>query len=181
MKKIYIVLTQSGTLLSKTIKLFTAEDYNHASLCLDEDFINLYSFGRLKVHNPFYGGFLIENAFTHVFGKFENVPCMIIEKEITEKQYKIIKNKINHFINYPQKYKYDIPNMIFAKTKLTFPHENKFFCSEFVAYIIKSAGIQIPNTIEKMRPYQFTQLKNSKIIYTGELKEWCKTKKQFYR
>ena len=84
MKNVYIVLTQTGTILARTIKLFTAEDYNHASICLDESFQKLYSFGRLRPYNPFIGGFLIENAFTHVFGRFENVPCMIIKKEVTD-------------------------------------------------------------------------------------------------
>lgn len=176
MKNIYIILTQSGTILSKVIKFATAEDYNHASLCLDDKFEKLYSFGRLRPYNPLIGGFLIENAFTHVFGRFKYVPCMVIKKEVTDEQYDTICKTIKHFINHPTDYKFDIPNLFFAKTEITFPHENKFFCSAFVGHVLQTAGIEIPNTLVKMRPYQFTELNGANIIYTGELKEWCSSK-----
>ncbi len=178
MKNIYIVLTQSGTMLSRAIKLFTAEDYNHASICLDETFDKLYSFGRLRPYNPFIGGFLIENAYTHVFGRFKSVPCMVIRKQVTDEQYDTIKSTINHFIHNPTDYKFDIPNLFLAKTNITFDHENKFFCSEFVGHVLQTAGIELPNTLEKMRPFQFTKLDNAEIVYRGELKEWCGSNKK---
>lgn len=173
MKNIYIVLTQTGTILARTIKLFTSEAYNHASICLDESFETLYSFGRLRPYNPFIGGFLIENAYTHVFGRFKYVPCMVIKKEVTDEQYDLIKNRVEHFIHNPNNYKFDIPNMVLAKTNITLEHENKFFCSEFVGHLLEEAGIELPNTLEKMRPYQFSLLDNAEVIYQGELKEWC--------
>ncbi len=173
MKNIYIVLTQSGTILSRILKIATSEAYNHASICLDESFDKFYSFGRLRPYNPFIGGFIIENAFTHVFGRFKNVPCMIIKREVTDEQYEVISNTIEHFVKNSSKYKYDIPNLVLAKTSFTCDHEYSFFCSEFVGHVLEEAGIEIPNTLEKMRPYQFSLLNNSEIIYKGELKEWC--------
>ena len=98
---------------------------------------------------------------------------MVIKKEVTDDQYYSIANTINHFIHNPKNYKFDIPNMILAKTNLTFEHENKFFCSEFVGHVLEEAGIELPNTFEKMRPYQFSLLDNAEIIYRGELKDWC--------
>ena len=63
--------------------------------------------------------------------------------------------------------------MFLAKTNITLEHENKFFCSEFVGHLLEEAGIELPNTLEKMRPYQFSLLDNAEVIYQGELKEWC--------
>ena len=63
--------------------------------------------------------------------------------------------------------------MILAKTTITFEHENKFFCSEFVGHVLREAGITLPNTLEKLRPYQFSLLDRAEIIYKGELKDWC--------
>ncbi len=51
MKNIYIILTQSGTIVAKTLQLVTRDEFNHSSLCVDEDFSNFYSFGRLKINN----------------------------------------------------------------------------------------------------------------------------------
>ena len=52
MKKIYIILTQSGTLFSKTIRFFTGKPYNHASIGLNESLDEFYSFGRKVPTNP---------------------------------------------------------------------------------------------------------------------------------
>lgn len=48
-KNIYIVLTQTGTLLSRIIKFLTQGQYNHASIGFDEELNYMYSFGR-KMH-----------------------------------------------------------------------------------------------------------------------------------
>lgn len=176
MKNIFIILTQTGTLISKTIQFFTHDSYNHASLCLEDTFQKFYSFGRLKIHNPLSGGFLEENAFTHVFGKFKNVPCMILKKEVSDKQFETMQDTIRTFTTEPKKYKYDYFNLVFAKTSITFMHHpNRYFCSGFVAYVLSSSGIHIPNRIEKIRPFEFTSLENVEVLYQGELKKWCET------
>lgn len=174
-KSIYIILTQSGTIISKTIKLFTHDRYNHASICLDDSFQSFYSFGRLQINNVFSGGFVKENAFTHVLGKYKNVPCLILKKEVSEKQYEKIQDTIQIFTTDPQKFKYDYFNLFFAKTPITFSHKNRFFCSEFVAYVLSEAGITPPNRLEKIRPFEFTSLENVEVLYQGELKKWCET------
>lgn len=180
MKNIYIILTQSGTIISRIIKVFTHDKVNHASICIDENFEKFYSFGRLKINNPLIGGFVTENAFTHVFGQFDNIPCIIVKKEITDEEYQKISEEIDEFVTHKDKYKYDFLNLFFAKTPITFNSKNRYFCSGFVAHILQSAGIEPPNDIQKICPYEFTHLENSTIIYEGEMKAWCKSKaKQF--
>lgn len=173
MKEIYIILTQSGTYFSRLLKFFTGDEFNHASICLDKDFKEFYSFGRLKVNNPFIGGFIKENAFTHVFGKFERVPCMVIKKVITEQQYNKIRALINTFARRSYIYGYDYINCALAKTFFYVSHRKRFFCSEFVAHLLKKTNVTLPKIPEKMKPYDFTDLDDSEIIYKGELKEWC--------
>ena len=58
MSKIYIVLTYSGTVLSKLIKIYTQKEYSHVSISLDENLKQMYSFGRLNPYVPFVGGFV---------------------------------------------------------------------------------------------------------------------------
>ena len=47
MKKIYIVLTHTGTTLSKIIKTYTKDEFSHVSIALDNKLQEMYSFGRL--------------------------------------------------------------------------------------------------------------------------------------
>ena len=83
MKKIYIVLTQTGTLLSRTVKLWTGKKYNHVSIALDEKLEQLYSFGRVYPNIAFIGGFVHEGINTGTFKKFYKTDTKIYEKEIT--------------------------------------------------------------------------------------------------
>ena len=60
-KQIFIVITQTGTMLSRILKRITGAEYNHASLSLSRDLTRMYSFGRRHPYNPFWGGFVIES------------------------------------------------------------------------------------------------------------------------
>lgn len=48
MKKIYIILTHTGTLLSKIIKMYTKDEYSHVSISLDSELEEMYSFRKAK-------------------------------------------------------------------------------------------------------------------------------------
>lgn len=60
MKKIYIILTHTGTMLSNIIKKYTKDEFSHVSIALDKELNRMYSFGRLNPYNAFYGGFVHE-------------------------------------------------------------------------------------------------------------------------
>lgn len=112
------------------------------------------------------------------FGKFEYVACAVLKKEVTDEQFETIQNTIQEFVKNPKKYKYDFANLFLAKTKFIAKHENRYFCSEFVAHALESADIPIPNIREKIRPTEFLNLEGAELIYKGELKEWCKSKQE---
>ena len=63
MKKIYIILTNTGTVISRIVKIYTRKKYGHVSIALDKKLKNMYSFGRLKATNPFIGGFVHESKY----------------------------------------------------------------------------------------------------------------------
>ena len=60
-KQLYIVISQTGTLLSRILKYITGAEYNHASISLSRDLDKMYSFGRRHPYYPFWGGFVIES------------------------------------------------------------------------------------------------------------------------
>ena len=176
MKSIYIILTQSGTNFSKILKMITKEKYNHASICLNSNFNEFYSFGRRQPNFILPGGFVIENAFTNVFGKFKFIPCLILEKEVTDEQYNKLKLIINSFIQNKDKLSYAIISLLLADTKFSMNKKNKYFCSQFVAKVLNDININTPKVPEHMHPYDFKKIDNVKIIYEGNLKTVCKIK-----
>lgn len=174
MKTIYIILSQSGTTFSKILKLFTKEKYNHSSICIDDNFNEFFSFGRKKVDFLLPGGFIKENAFTHVFGKFKNIPCIILKKEITDEQYEKLEKKIKYFITNKNNFSYACLSLILANTSFSVTQPNKFFCSQFVATLLNNISVSTPKKPEHMHPMDFVKINDVKIVYEGDLKKFCK-------
>lgn len=174
MKKLYIILTQSGTYFSKLLRFITKEKYNHSSICLNDDFQSFYSFGRKYPKFLIPGGFVIENAYKGVFGMFKEVPCFILEKEISDEQYKKLESRINHFQENSKRYHYGILSLMLADTTYSFVNKNKFFCSQFVAKLLNDIDISTPRVPEHTHPMDFTQIEGVKRLFEGDLKTFVK-------
>ncbi len=58
------MLTFTGTILSRVVKLYTKKEYSHVSIALDENLEEMYSFGRLNPYIAFIGGFVREGIDT---------------------------------------------------------------------------------------------------------------------
>ena len=179
MKSLYIILTQSGTEVSKMLKLITKEKYNHSSICIDEIFNEFYSFGRKKINNPLVGGFITENAFKHVFGKYDTIPCMILKKEITDEQYEKLKEIINDFIKNKDSLSYAFISLALADTHYSIVNNSKFFCSQFVAKLLNDISIETSKKPEHMHPMDFAQVEGIQTIFEGDLKKFCIMKQKY--
>lgn len=83
-KKIYIILTHTGTVLSKIIKGFTKDEFSHVSIALDIELKEMYSFGRLNPNNPFCGGFVHEYIDKGTFKRFYKTRAKVYSLEVTE-------------------------------------------------------------------------------------------------
>ena len=94
MKKIYIVLSFTGTVLSRIIKFYTKNEFAHVSVALDEELEEMYSFGRLNPYNPILGGFVHEGINRGTFKRFWRTRAKIFSLEVTNKQYNKIKQEI---------------------------------------------------------------------------------------
>ena len=60
MKNIYLVLSQTRSILSRIISRATGDRYAHVSLSLSDDLDEMYSFGRVYAFTPIIGGFVRE-------------------------------------------------------------------------------------------------------------------------
>ena len=90
-RKIYIVLTYTGTLLARLVKAYTKKEYSHVSLSLDEDLSHMYSFGRLNPYNPFIGGFLQQSPLFGKFKRFHKTQSIIYSIVVEDDQYEHVK------------------------------------------------------------------------------------------
>ena len=170
-KRIYIVLTYTGTILSKVIKFYTKAEYSHVSLSLDKKLNKMYSFGRLNAYNPFIGGFVHEGVDRGTFKRFKNTITEIYCIEITNKQYNKIKQVIKKMKLNKNNYKFNFIGLVLAGINYKYKRANSFYCAEFVKYLISEANLELelPNVL---KPIDFRKHNNLCLLYKGKLKNY---------
>lgn len=171
MKKIYIVLTHTGTMLSRIIKKYTKDEFSHVSISLDKELKKMYSFGRLNPYNPFYGGFVHEYINKGTFKRFCKTVTKIYSLEINNEQYEEICKNISKIENTKDNYKFNVVGLFAVGIHKKVQKENRFYCAEFVKYILETAKIEtkLPDII---KPEDFKSLEGLQEIYSGLLREY---------
>lgn len=171
MKKIYIILTHTGTTLSKIIKTYTRCEFSHVSIALDEDLNRMYSFGRLHPYNPFWGGFVHEAIDKGTFKRFKKTVAVVYGLEIEDEQYDLIEKNIARMQAEKEKYKFNIIGLVGVVLKIKMGRKNSFYCAEFVKYLIERA--EITNDLpEIIKPEDFKKIQGLEQLYTGLLREY---------
>lgn len=175
MKKIYIILTHTGTVLSTIIKYYTKDEFSHVSIALDADLEEMYSFGRLNPYNPFLGSFVHEHINKGTFKRFKKTKTEVYSMFVTDEQYEKAKKTIEYFNNNKQKYKFNIIGLACVSINKKIMRKNSFYCAEFVKHILKVIGIPEVNQLPKIiRPENFKQLQGLRLEYEGLLKKYKK-------
>lgn len=173
MKKIYVVLTYSGTWLSKVIKEFTKDEFSHVSISLDIGLEQMYSFGRLHPYNMFMAGFVQEKIQEGTFKRFYNTRTKVYELAVTEEQYNKVAENIELIKREKEKYKFNIVGLFAVGFHKKIGSKNSFYCAEFVKYVMEKAGIKT-NLPEIVRPENFKQIEGLQEIYGGYLRNYQK-------
>ena len=172
-KQLYIVLSQTGTIISRMLKVFTRAEYNHVSISLTSDLEQMYSFGRKKAYMPFPGGMVKESVDSGVFKRFEDTKSVIIAVDIDDDKYCEICEYIGGMYMQKNIYHYNYLGVLFAAANKEFKRENRFYCSEFVKHVLQQAGAQgVEELDEIVHPMDFFVLPHEE-VYSGVLKEYC--------
>ena len=169
--KIYIVLTYTGTVLSKIVKFYTKKEFSHVSISLDKDLTQMYSFGRLNAYNPFWAGFVQEYTDKGTFKRFKNTKTAIYELDVAKEQYENIKENIKKIEEEKEKYDFNIIGLFAVSINKRIKKDYSFYCAEFVKYVMEESDIQM-DLPEIIKPEDFKNLENLELIYTGLLKNY---------
>lgn len=168
MRKIYIVLTYTGTILSKIIKIYTKDEFSHVSISLDKELNEMYSFGRLHPYNPFFGGFVHENINSGTFKRFKKTKTEIYSMEVNDEEYEKIHATIREIQKAEKPYKFNALGLFAVGLKLKIQKKHSFYCAEFVKYSLENSGIET-NLPILIKPENFKNLENLKLEYRGKL------------
>lgn len=178
MKHIYVVVSQTGSIVSRIIRRVTGDQYTHASIALDENLDAMYSFGRVYPSNPIIGGFVKESPKYGTMKKFRTADIVVIQLQVTDEQFIEIKNYIHSMYVRRKKYHYNYIGLFLAKFGLIFRRDNYFYCSEFVKEILERFHLVEKNTFpDAVRPVELLEVKGE-IVYQGRLCEYAEARSE---
>jgi hypothetical protein len=158
---IFVVLTDTGTAVSKVIKKFTKDPYNHVSVSFDKDLKTLYSY--------FIGSGFIEES----INRLKNARFSLYVVYVTKQIYIKIKNKIKGFVKNKEKTSYnfgEMVNIIFKKEVFKKEDSMKMLCSEFVNELFKMVGINLFKRKSFIKPYDFINSKLLRFVKRGTIR-----------
>ena len=170
-RKIYIVLTYSGTLLSKIVKFYTRREFSHVSISLDENLDEMFSFGRVNPYIPFIGGFVQESPYYGTFRRFSKTKTRIYSLEVTNSDYKKMKEVIYHFQNNKSSYKFNVIGLFAVALHLKIKKEKSFYCAEFVKYVLDNSELDV-SLPEIIKPDDFSSICGLEEVYYGRLNQY---------
>lgn len=172
MREIKIVLTQSNTIISKTLKGFSKKPYNHISISFVDDCSTMFSFGRKITWFPLVGGFVKENINSGVFKMHPETKCKIYKLEVTDDDYNLIVARLNRFLSEPNHFRYSFLNLLLMYFQIPFQRKYHYVCSSFVTYLLHGI-IPLEKEISLVTPYDYDNL-NLKAVYEGTLHDYVK-------
>ncbi len=173
-KKIYIIVSQTGTLPSWCLRQITGADYNHVSISLHADLQKMYSFGRRYKYYPFWGGFVAESPAFGTFQRFPDARIKVLALNVTAEQYDSISSTIETMFQDRKRYHYDYLGVGLAYFRIRRRSRRSYYCSEFVREILLRHGVSAADALPKIvQPIHFLDIPGVETIYAGCLRDYA--------
>lgn len=170
---IYVLLTDTGTLFTRTIKWFTGAPYNHVSLSLDAQLNELYSFGRLRAKNPWIAGFIKEDVYEGTFRHFPNTACLLLRLPVTNEQRSNAIQVTQSFLQRKKAYRYNLLGLFGVLFNVHIKNHNAYFCSQFVSEALSQSGLSLWNRPSALvTPNDFLHHEQFEKVYEGLLYQY---------
>lgn len=172
MKKIYILLTRSTTVLSKMVGLFTSDQYTHVSISFEESLQPMYSSSRKNGETLFPAGPCTENFYQGYLKKHPQIPCALYELNVSDEVYYAAKAEVEQIIAHADEYGFNIIGLMLCGMNIPYHRSDSYFCSQFVGEILhKSRAIKLPKDTSLMRPSDYMTIPELVCRFTGRLQE----------
>lgn len=169
-RRIYILLTRSPSMLSRTIHLFTGDDYTHVSIAFDGRLDSLCSFARFYWALPLPAGLVREGLYKSYYGRHRDMPCMLCSLTVSEPVYQAAREKTAEMLRHSGDYHYSIRGLAMCRVGIAENRPGHYFCSQFVAEVLAGSGAaKLPKPPSLMRPQDIAALRELNVLYHGNL------------
>lgn len=169
-KKVYILLTHTGSLLSRLIKRYTKEPYSHVSIAFDHDLNEVYSFGRKNPRNPLIAGFIEEDIRHGTYSIFSETTYSLYSLDVDSVQYGKLKDTMLEFEKIKERSSYNLMGLLGVYIGYPINRTYAYFCSQFVAFAFEQSGIFVFNKpFGLVTPKDFRTCCDFNLVKTGKL------------
>lgn len=169
-RRIYILLTQSETFISKMIRRFTGDSYTHASIAFEEDLNSFYSFARRYPSLPLPAGFVREHLDEGFFERHRDIPCVLYAMKVEPPVYERARSKIAGMFMCRRSYRYNLWGLFLCRIGIAESRPRHYFCSQFVAEVLRDSGAAaLPKPPSLMRPQDYEALPGLACLFRGRV------------
>lgn len=170
---IYVILSRTHTHVGKMIRYCTNSAFNHVSISLDADMLQMYSFARLSAKNPLVGGMVKENPKRFALGDSTDIPVKIYRIPVTYKQYDQISDFIYATYTDTEKYYYNLIGVFNVLFKSDFKVYKTYICTEFVSEVFKQGDLKLlPERCNIVSLKDFESNLEPFIMYQGDFYQY---------
>lgn len=170
---VYVMLSDTGTLFTRLIKAYTRAPYNHASLALENSLDEVFSFGRKEPSNPLRGGLVKEDVYSGVYRVHPATRCIIMKVEITREQKEQLGEILYRYYGNRGQYTYNLLGLLGVMMRFNYSPRNAFFCSQFVAEVLREAGVSLwDKPSAQITPHHFCLHPDLEVVYEGRLYDY---------
>ena len=106
------------------------------------------------------------------FKRFNKTTAQILSLKIKDEDYSKIEETINHIEINKKKYNFNVFGLILAMFNKKIQSEKRFYCAEFVKYVLAKGNVDVSNLPNVIRPEDFMKIKNTENVYIGKLKDY---------
>ena len=178
MKKIYILLTRSTTILSKMVHWVTEDTYTHASIAFDENLETLYTSSRKNGRTIFPAGPCTESLNSGYYKRHSKIPCAVYELQVSDEAYERAKLEVEQIMEKADQYHFNIIGLLLCQFNIPYHRKNYFFCSQFVSEILnRSHALELPKDTSLMKPSDYMKLPSLLCRFHGYISELAEQEK----
>lgn len=155
---------------------YPGDTYSHISLSHDVKLGNMMSFARKEINNPFNAGLIKEDIRTGMFKQNKKYSKIAVMKlEVTSEQYDRVLERMKWYWEHREEFGFNfegLTSMLFVGKGVA--PKNKFFCSQWVASVLKESGIDLfdGKDPKDIKPFDFYGVLKDHIIYEGPTIEY---------
>ena len=174
MRKIYILISQTGTLFSRSIKWYTKQPYNHGAICTDKHFPVFWSFARRWPRLPFPGCFVKEEFNKGTYALFPDTDCIVLAFDAEDEKVEKVDAILGEHINSKKRYGYNYLTLISTVLlgKVVESKHHRRTCMEFVAYALSESDIhEFDKRIQLVHPMEVYNDFRENVVYKGKMRD----------